>query len=155
MPWLKAGDIISGREGWATANIEGRVIDLFMIKQLEATLTKNKSDVNTLGHRATQHKTVGWSGEGSMTVYYITTEFRQIASRYAHDGVDLYFSITVKNEDPTSTVGRQTVTLYDCNMDSVTLAKLDVDNTELDEDYDFTFEDFEILDSFKEPTLGG
>lgn len=155
MPYLKAGDIISGREGWATANIDGEIFDMFYIKQLEATMEKNKSGVNVLGHRATQNKTTGWSGSGSMTVYYITSKFRELAQKYARDGVDTYFTITIKNEDPTSTVGKQTVVLYDVNLDSATIAKLDVDNTELDEDYDFTFEDFELLDTFKTPTLGG
>ena len=153
--YLKAGDIISGREGWATANIDGEIKNMFYIKQFEATFEKNKNEVNVLDHRSTQHKTVGWTGTGSMTIYYITTDFRKLAQRFAREGIDTYFTITVKNEDPTSTVGRQTVALYDVNLDSAVIAKLDVDNTELDEDVDFTFEDFEILDSFVEPVLGG
>lgn len=153
--YLHAGDIISGQEGRATMNVEGSIENMFYIKQLEATVEKNKSEINTLGHRGTQHKTTGWSGSGSMTIYYITSRFRQMAREYAKNGRDIYFDITIENDDPTSTVGKQTVVLYGCNVDSVVIAKLDVDNTELDEDLDFTFEDFEILDSFGQPQLGG
>lgn len=155
MAYLKAGDIISGQEGRATMNVEGSIENMFYIKQLEATFEKQKSEIHTLGHRGTQHKTTGWSGTGSMTAYYITSSFRQMAREYAKNGRDIYFDITIENDDPTSSVGKQTVVLYGCNIDSTLIAKLDVDNTELDEDMDFTFEDFEILDSFATPTLGG
>lgn len=155
MAYLKAGDIISGQEGKATMKVEGNIENMFFVKQLEATFEKQKSEVHTLGHRGTQHKTTGWTGSGSMTIYYVSTLFRKLAQKYAREGKDVYFDITIENDDPTSTIGRQTVVLYGCNLDSTTIAKLDVDNTELDEDLDFTFEDFEILDEFQKPQLGG
>lgn len=153
--YLKAGDIISGQEGRVTATIDGNVELLAYVKSVEATFEKQKSEINTLGHRGTQHKTTGWSGSGSMTLYYVTSLFRQLAAKYAKTGKDTFFDLTIENNDPTSSVGRQTVVLYNCNVDSTILAKLDVDNTELDEDMDFTFDDFEVLDSFATPTLGG
>ena len=153
--YLKAGDIISGQEGRVTATIDGNVELLAYVKSVEATFEKQKSEINTLGHRGTQHKTTGWSGSGSMTLYYVTSLFRQLAAKYAETGKDTFFDLTIENNDPTSSVGRQTVVLYNCNVDSTILAKLDVDNTELDEDMDFTFDDFEVLDSFATPTLGG
>ena len=60
----------------------------------------------------------------------------------------MYFDIQLTNEDPTSSVGRQTVILKDCNFDSVLLAKADADAEYLDESMDFTFEDFEIPEKF-------
>lgn len=54
----------------------------------------------------------------------------------------------ITNEDPTSSVGRQTVILKDCNMDGGLLAKFDADAEYLDEDMDFTFEDFEMPETF-------
>ena len=152
--FLKAGDIISGQEGKVTATIDGVVEVMAYVKNLEATFEKQKSEIKTLGHRGTQHKTTGWTGTGSMSMYYITSKFRELARKYAKEGIDTYLDVTVVNDDPTSTVGNQTVTLYGVNLDNTTLAKLDVDNTELDEDIDFTFDDFEILDSFGTPTYG-
>ena len=154
MSYLKASDIISGQEGKATATIDGVVEVMAYVKNFEATFEKQKSEIKTLGHRGTQHKTTGWNGTGSMTLYYITSRFRELAHKYAKEGVDTNFDITIVNDDPTSTVGNQTVAFYGVNLDSTILAKLDVDNTELDEDVDFTFDDFEILNSFGTPTYG-
>ena len=44
--------------------------------------------------------------------------------------------------------GRQTVVLKNCNLDSVVLAKLNVEADNLDEEVSFTFDGAEILDSF-------
>lgn len=154
MAFLKAADIISGQEGSITAEIDGVVETCAYVKSFEANFEKEKSEIKTLGHRGTQHKTTGWSGSGSMNLYYITSLFRKLAYKYAKEGIDTSFTMTVTNEDPTSSVGKQTAVFYGVNLDSTVIAKLDVDNTELDEDLDFTYDDFEILDEFGKPVLG-
>lgn len=153
MSFLRADDTLSGQEGRATANIEGSIQDMFYIKSLEATFDKQKMELKTIGKRGTQHKPTGWIGSGDMTIYYITSAFRKMALKFAKTGKDTYFNITVVNNDPASTVGRQTVVLYDCNIDSTVLAKLDVDADALDESIPFTFEDFDILDEFGNPVV--
>ena len=149
--FLRAGDTISGQEGKATAVINGNVEDMFFVKTLEATFEKTKAEVKSLGHRGVQHKGTGWSGSGSLTLYYVSSLFRSLALKYAKEGIDTYFDITVVNDDPTSTIGKQTVVLYNCNLDSLALAKLDTESDVLEEDIDFTFDDFDILDSFGKP----
>jgi hypothetical protein len=151
--FLRAGDTISGQEGKATSVIDGNVQDMFYVKTLEATFEKTKAELKTLGKRGIQHKGTGWSGSGSMTIYYVTSIFRKMALKYAKTGKDTYFNITIVNEDPTSTIGKQTIVLYNCNIDSVILAKLDTESDVLDEDIDFTFDDFDILDSFGNPVV--
>ena len=89
-----------------------------------------------------------------MTVYYATSLFRELMIKYMKTGVDTYFDIQVTNEDPTSSIGAQTVLLKDCNLDSVVLASFDVDADVLEEDLDFTFSDADLLEKFKKPTLG-
>lgn len=150
---LRAGDTISGSEGKATAIIDGQVVDMFYIKSLEGIMEKQKAEVKTLGKRATQHKTIGWSGSGSMTLYYVTSAFREMALKYANTGQDTNFTITVVNNDPGSTIGKQTSVLYNCNIDSVVIAKLDVDSDSLEEDIDFTFDGFNMLDRFGNPIV--
>lgn len=151
--FLRAGDTISGQEGKATTKIDGSITDMFYLKNLEANFEKTKAEIKTLGKRGVQHKAAGWAGSGSMTIYYVTSIFRKLALQYAKTGKDTYFDITVTNEDPTSTVGKQTVVLYNCNIDSAVLTKLDVDADALDEDVDFTFDDFDILDEFGNPIV--
>lgn len=148
---LHAGDVINGAEGKATANLNGQVVDLFYLKNLEATFEKVKTEVRVLGSRAVHHKAGGWSGSGSFDLYYMSPVFRKLALDYAKTGKDLYFTITVVNEDPGSTVGRQTTALYQCNLDNTILAKLDAETEALDESIDFTFEDFDFIDQFGNP----
>lgn len=149
MKTLNAPDTISGKEGRAYAKIDGNNEDLFMAKTIEASVEKAKSEVKAIGKRMTGHKTTGGNGTGSMTLYYLTPLFRQLVKRWKETGVDIYFDMVVENEDPSSAAGKQSVLLIGCNLDSVVLAKLDGDSDDpLDEDIDFTFEDFDILTPF-------
>lgn len=149
MKTLNSQDTISGREGRAYAKINGNNEDLFMAKTIEATVEKAKSEIKAIGKRMTGHKTMGESGTGSMTLYYLTPLFRDMLLTYHKTGQDLYFDMVVENDDPTSAAGKQVVLLIGCNLDSTVLAKLDGDSDDpLDEECDFTFEDYDILTPF-------
>ena len=146
---LRATDTISGREGRAYAKINGNNEELFFAKNIEATVEKAKSEVKAIGRRMTGHKTTGMNGTGSMTLYYLSPLFRSLLKQYKDTGVDLFFDIVIENEDPSSAAGKQVVLLQDCNLDATLLAKLDGDSDDsLEEDADFTFEDFDILTAF-------
>jgi len=146
---LNAPDTISGKEGRAYAKINGNNEELFFAKAIEANIEKSKSEVKSIGKRMTGHKVTGLNGTGSMTLYYLTPLFRNLLAEYKKTGVDLYFDLVVENDDPASSAGKQTVLLIGCNLDSTVLAKLDGDSDDpLEEDGDFTFEDFDILTPF-------
>ena len=160
MSYLKAGDTISGQEAVATMllhNADGTttVEQMFWAKNLEATATIEKTEVRTLGKRGAQNKPNGWSGSGSMTIYYITSLFRRMALQYIKTGRPVYFDVTVTNDDPGSTVGSQTVVLKNCSLDEVILAKFDVESDVMDESVSFTYDDVDILDEFQNPVLHG
>ena len=149
MKTLNAPDTISGKEGRAYAKINGNNEELFMAKTIEADAEKNKSEIKAIGKRMTGHKTTGANGAGSMTLYYMTPLFRAMIKQWKETGVDVYFDMVVENDDQESSAGKQTTLLIGCNLDSVVLAKLDGDSDDaLDEDVDFTFEDFDILTPF-------
>lgn len=154
MAFLRARDTISGQEGRAYARINGNIEEMFYIKTLEATVEKEKAEIKTLGRRGTQHKAIGWSGTGSMTIYYVTSRFRQMMYEYMQNGVDTYFEIQIINEDPASSIGTQEVTLKDVNLNSVIMASLDTESEALEEEVEFTFENIELARSFNTPTLG-
>ncbi|MCI1777184.1 MAG: phage tail tube protein, partial [Paenibacillus lautus] len=86
--FLRAQDAISGQEGRAYLTLDNRNYEMFYIKTLEASVEKNKSEVRTLGRRGVQHKTTGWTGTGTMTIYYVTSFFRQIMYEYIKSGKD-------------------------------------------------------------------
>ncbi len=156
MSYLNYADTINGAEGRAYTIIDGTREEMFYLKSIEAKVEKDKSEGKTLGKRGTQHKATGWSGSGSATLYYATTMFRKQMLEYMKKGVDTYFDVQIVNQDPTSSCGTQTMILRRVNLDSVIIAKLDLDSEDpLEEDVDFTFEDMDILDSFTAPTLSG
>lgn len=149
MKSLNAPDTISGKEGRAYAKIDGNNEELFFAKTVEASVEKSKSEVKAIGKRMTGHKTTGGNGTGSMTLYYLSPLFRQMVKDWKDTGKDIYFDMVVENDDQESSAGKQSTLLIGCNLDSVILAKLDGDSDDpLDEDVDFTFEDFDTLTPF-------
>ena len=117
---------------------------------LEAKFEKTKTEVPILGKTGKVNKATGWKGTGSATFHYNTSIFRQMMLDYKDTGKDTYFEIQISNEDSTSAAGRQTIVLVDCNIDGGILAKFDADGEYLDEDMDFTFEDFKMPEKFKD-----
>ncbi len=146
---MHAKDTVSASLAECYVTLEGKRYNLMQAINLEANFEKNKTEVPILGKTGKENKATGWTGTGSATFHYNMSVFRMLMYRYKETGEDVYFDIQVTNEDPTSSVGRQTVILKDCNIDGGILAKFDADAEYLDEDMDFTFEDFEIPEQFK------
>lgn len=149
MPTLmNAGDAVSASLAECYVTIEGNRYNFMQAINLEASIEKIKTEVPILGKTGKGNKAAGWKGTGSATFHYNTSIFRQLLKRYKDTGEDVYFDIQVTNEDPTSKVGRQTVILKDCNVDGGVLTKFDADAEYLEESLDFTFEDFEMPETF-------
>ena len=148
---LKAVDAINGALGMVYIDINGTREPLLQVKDVEVNVKKNKSEIKVLGSTGTKHKANGWTGTGSMTVYYASSKFRKIMLDYMNTGKDTYFTLFIENDDPSSNLGRQNVVLRNVNLDETILAKLDISSTELDESMNFTFDKAEILSEFKEP----
>lgn len=150
---MHAKDSVSASLAECYVTIEGRRYNFMQAINLEASIEKNKTEVPILGKTGKGNKATGWSGSGSATFHYNTTIFRDLLKRFKETGEDVYFDIQITNEDPTSSVGRQTVILKDCNLDGGVIAKFDADADYLEDELDFTFEDFEIPEKFS--TLAG
>lgn len=150
--YLKYSDTITGTEAKGYITVNGRNEDLFYAKKLKSSVKKTKKTGKTLGNRAEQSKAAGYSGTGTLTVYYVTSLFRELMLEYMKTGKDVYCDMTVSNEDATSEVGKQTVLLKRVNFDEVSMAMFDVDSEALEEDMSFTFEDADLLDKFKKPS---
>ena len=144
----KGKDVIKGSlaECWVT--IDGNVYNFAHAINLEATMEKNKTTAPVLGKTGKVNITSTWEGSGSMTMHYNSSIIRELLYRYKETGEETYFEIQVVNEAPGSSVGRQTVILKDCTVDGGILAKFDADADYLDEDMDFTFDDWELPEKF-------
>ena len=149
---MSAKDTISAALAECFVTIGTRRYNFMQAINLEATFEKTKTEVPILGKTGKGNKATGWKGTGSATFHYNTSIFRQMMLDYKETGEDTYFEMQITNEDPTSAVGRQTIILKDCNIDGGILAKFDADADYLDEDMDFTFEDFKMPESFSDLT---
>lgn len=146
-------DAIAASLAECFVTIEGRRYNLMQAINLEAKFEKNKTEVPILGKTGKGNKSTGWKGSGSATFHYNTSIFRELMLRYKETGEDVYFEMQITNEDPSSAAGKQTVILNDCNIDGGILAKFDADGEYLEEDMDFTFENFSM--PYKFDTLQG
>ena len=147
--YMNAKDSVSASLAECFVTVEGNRYNFMQAINLEAKIEKTKSEVPILGKTGKGNKSTGWKGTGSATFHYNSSIFREILYKYKESGEDIYFEIQVTNNDPTSGVGKQTVILKDCNTNGGILTKFDADAEYLDEEMEFTFEDFEIKDKFK------
>lgn len=146
---MRGKDALSAKLAECFVTIGNNRYNFMQAIQFEATFEKKKTEVPILGKTGAGNKSTGWKGKGSATFHYNTSMFREMMLDYKNTGEDVYFEIQVSNEDPTTAVGRQTVVFVDCNIDGGVLAKFDADGEYLDEEMDFTFEDFKMPETFK------
>ncbi len=152
MAWkeLDVQEVVSGAQGELFILLDGRRVPIAQGRKIEAKMEKKKSSIPVLGKSGKKSKTTSWEGKGSLEIYYNTSMFRKLAIDYIKTGKDFYFDIVVTNEDETATIGRQTVIIKGCNLDSVILAKIATEDDTLTEEMDFTFEDVEMPEEFKD-----
>ena len=145
---MHAKDAINGGQGECFITIEGNRYNFAQAINIDADMTKTKTKVPILGKISKGNKSSGAEYETSATFHFNTSIFREILYRYKETGEDTYFDMQVTNEDKSSSVGRQTVILIDCNLDGGKLALLDADADYLEDEISFTFEDWEMPEKF-------
>lgn len=147
---MHARDAVHGAQGRAYVTIEDNRFLFANLINLEARMDKTKTQVPIMGQTGKGNKSTGWEGTGSATFHFNTSIFRKLLKRYKDSGEDIYFDIQITNEDKSSTVGRQTTILKDCNLDGGIIASLDADAEYLEDSVDFTFEDWDMPEEFGE-----
>ena len=148
---MQAKNAVSAKMAECYVTIDGIRYNFMSAINVEVTFEKEKTEVPILGRMNKGHKSTSSSISGSAEFHLNTSVWRELAYKFQETGEDLYFDMQITNEDITaSDVGRQTIILYDCNFDSVTLAAFDADSDDtLTESIDFTVERFEMPEKFK------
>jgi hypothetical protein len=146
---MKGKDAVSAKLAECFVTIGTNRYNFMQAINVEAKFEKTKSEVPILGKTGKGNKANGWKGTGKASFHYNTSIFRDLMQKYKDTGEDIYFEMQISNDDPTASVGRQTMILIDCNIDGGILAKFDADGEYLEEDMEFTFEDFKMPESFK------
>ena len=147
---MHAKNSVSAKMAECYVTIEGNRYNFMSAINLEVKFEKNKTEIPILGRMNRGHKSTGSSITGSAEFHLNTSIWRELAYRFQETGEDIYFEMQITNEDITaSDIGRQTIILYDCNWDSMTLAAFDADSDDvLTESIDFTAERFELPEKY-------
>ena len=149
-PQMNAKDAVYGSLAECFLTLEGRRYNFMSLTEFESKWEVNVVDVPILGKVGMGHKAAGGKGTWSGKAHYNQSHLRKMADTYQKSGTMPYFEIQVTNADPTSAVGRQTITHHGCLMDTFVLAKFQAGEELLDEELSGTFESWDMPEKFAE-----
>lgn len=154
--FLLERDALNGKSGSGFMTIDGENHEMFGLKKFQSNAEFQESDFKVVGTTLVQKKTTGVSLSGSMTIYYGSPYFLRLLQEYLRTGKLPYFTIQITNEDPTTSVGTQTVVFYNVKLQKLPVAMLDADSDFLEMEVGFSYTGIEVLNWFNDPTqLGG
>ena len=152
MSFLLERDALNGKQGSAIMTIDGENHELFGAKKIQTDAEFQESDFKVIGTTLVQKKTTGVNLTGTMTIYYGTPQFIKMVQEYIKTGKIPYFDLQIENDDPSTSVGKQTVVYYNCKLSKVPLSILDADSDFLEEEVGFSYTNIEVLNWFTDPT---
>ena len=155
MSFLLERDALNGKSGSAFATINGENHEMFGMKKFQSDAEFQESDFKVVGTTLVQKKTTGVSLTGTMTIYYGTPHFLRLLQEYLKTGKLPYFTLQITNDDPSTSVGSQTVVLYHVKLQKLPVAMLDADADFLEMEVSFSYTNIEVLDWFKDPSQLG
>lgn len=153
--YLLALDAIRGAAGGIWWEVDGVLREIAHAQDLQISATMNQTDFPVIGALSAQVKTYGTTMSGSFTLHSGDPTPLRMLYDQTKNGMASYFKLTVKVADPSSTQGRQTITLTDCQLSSMDLVNLDANSAFITQNIAFVFSQFEILDEFNEPIRFG
>ncbi|MBR3238765.1 MAG: phage tail tube protein [Oscillospiraceae bacterium] len=155
MAFLLERDALNGKSGSAFLTVDGENHEIFQMKKFQSDAEFQEADFKVVGTTLVQKKTTGVTLTGSMTIYYGSPYFLDLLQQYLKTGKLPYFTLQIRNDDPSTSVGTQTVALYNCKLTKVPVAMLDADSDWLEEEVTFSYTGLEVLDYFHDPEALG
>lgn len=147
---LRAQDTISGAMGECYIKMkmdrEGNAADTAQrykfgqVSKLDADIEITKASFTPLGQTEEVNKITSSKGKGSATFKFNTSMFLMMYKYFRESGQEMYFDMVVTNSDKSSSAGTQTVTLKNCLLDSIPIARLDTSSAFLETNISFTYE---------------
>ena len=115
----------------------------------EAKVEIQKAELKLSGDRWVRHKVISLKGTGSISGYKVTDELLQEVSVVAHsDKPSMRTELIFKLDDPEA-FGAERIRLQNVMFDKIDLANWE-HSKEIEEEWPFTFEGFELLDPIEE-----
>lgn len=150
MSFLLERDALNGKQGSAFMTIGGQNIEMFNIKKFQSDAEFQETDFKVVGTTLVQKKTTGVTLTGTMTIYYGTPHFLRLLQEYLKTGRLPYFTLQITNDDPATSVGTQTVVLYNVKLQKLPVAMLDADADFLEMEVSFSYTNIEVLNYFND-----
>ncbi len=150
MPFLLERDALNGKQGSAFMTLNGQNIEMFNMKKFQSDAEFQETDFKVVGTTLVQKKTTGVSLTGTMTIYYGTPHFLRLLQEYLKTGRLPYFTLQITNDDPATSVGTQTVVLYNVKLQKLPVAQLDADADFLEMEVGFSYTNIEVLNYFND-----
>ena len=150
MSFLLERDALNGKQGSAFMTINGQNIEMFNIKKFQSDAEFQETDFKVVGTTLVQKKTTGVTLTGTMTIYYGTPHFLRLLQEYLKTGRLTYFTLQITNDDPATSVGTQTVVLYNVKLQKLPVAMLDADADFLEMEVSFSYTNIEVLNYFND-----
>lgn len=150
MSFLLERDALNGKQGSAFMTIDGQNIEMFNMKKFQSDAEFQETDFKVVGTTLVQKKTTGVTLTGTMTIYYGTPHFLRLLQEYLKTGRLPYFTLQITNDDPATSVGTQTVVLYNVKLQKLPVAMLDADANFLEMEVGFSYTNIEVLNYFND-----
>ena len=112
MSYLLAKDTVNGAEGKVFITVDGRNIEVAGMKNIQTDADIQSQDMRVIGTRKVQQKPNGAKLTGKGNIYYGTPLFTDMVLQYVNTGVMPSFDIQITNNDPTTSVGQQSMAYY-------------------------------------------
>lgn len=141
---FNAQQVMSGTQG------EVWIDDKYMaqVTAFKAEVNLMKDEVHQVKRMGKQYKTTGWEGKGNVKMNHMSSYFINKMSENIKAGKQTIVTIVVKLDDPDA-IGSERIVIRDATFDKLTLMNWAAKKL-TEDDYDFTFTDYDILDTADE-----
>lgn len=131
---------INGQRGRVEMVMDGKVINILEVTNIECKMTMEKVDYRELNKLSKSYKITGWAGEGSLEVYYQNNAFRDLFLRFAKTNKMPEIRLTVSNTDEDYDMGDFACIITGVVFTEKIIATLNVDEPILKEKMSFFFD---------------
>ena len=154
--YLLAKDTVNGAEGKVFVTRNGKQIEVAGMMNITTYAEIQGKEMRVVGTRTIQNKANGAKQTGKGNIYYGTSLWTDMVLEYINTGNMPQFDLQITNDDPSSSVGSQSIAYYGCELTgSIPLSILDSDEAMLNFEFNFTYTRAAKLRGFNEPTSYG
>ena len=154
--YLLAKDTVNGAEGKVFVTKDGKQIEVAGMMNITTYAEIQGKEMRVVGTRTIQNKANGAKQTGKGNIYYGTSLWTDMVLEYINTGNMPQFDLQVTNDDPSSSVGSQSIAYYGCELTgSIPLSILDSEEAMLNFEFNFTYTRVAKLRSFNEPASYG